>query len=53
MMLQNSTLRLLPAEPSLAADLADYYSRNRSFHQTFDPVRVEEFYTEAYQYKLL
>lgn len=50
---QNPPIRLLPAEPALAAALADYYRRNRDFLRPFEPAREEEFFTPAHQRTLL
>lgn len=46
-------LRLLPAHPDLAAPVADYYLRNRSFLAPFEPVREEGFFTLEGQRALL
>lgn len=52
-MLETENLRLIPADPALAEQLAQYYRRNRSFLQPFEPLREEDFYTAAYQRVLL
>lgn len=39
--------------PSDAEAVVDYYQRNRSFLEEFEPARGSEFYTAAYQAELL
>ncbi len=52
-MLENSFIRLVPAHPSLAGALADYYIRNREFLQPFEPVREEDFFTPEHQRSII
>ena len=47
--MENQYIRLIPAEPSLAEQVVDYYKRNRAFLETFEPVRSEGFFTLEYQ----
>lgn len=42
--MENQYIRLIPAEPSLAEQVVDYYKRNRAFLETFEPVRSEGFF---------
>lgn len=51
--MQNRYVQLVPADESLAQELADYYRRNRTFLKGFEPVRSEEFFTADYQRGLL
>ena len=53
MTLSDEHLTLLPAKPSLAKAVLDYYLRNRDFLAPFDPVREKSFYTLAYQRRAL
>ena len=46
-MMENAAI--IPAEPSLAEQVVDYYKRNRAFLETFEPVRSEGFFTLEYQ----
>ncbi len=43
----------MPADTSLAAKVVDYYNRNRTFLETFEPVRNEEFFSLEYQRSVL
>ena len=43
----------MPADTSLAAKVVDYYNRNRTFLETFEPVRNEEFSSLEYQRSVL
>lgn len=52
-MLTHLRLRLIPADPTLAESVAEYYRRNRSFLQPFEPEREEDFFTAAHQRTLL
>lgn len=47
--MKNQFIQLVPADPSLAQQVVDYYQRNRAFLQAFEPVREEEFYSLEYQ----
>lgn len=49
----NDTIQLLPADPSLASEVTDYYQRNRTFLEKYEPIREEEFFSLEYQRKLL
>lgn len=51
--MQNTQIKLLPADPSLAGQVADYYRRNRSFLEKFEPLRDEAFYSSTYQKEAL
>lgn len=42
-------LLLIPANKSLTEAVTDYYVRNRTFFQAYDPVCEEEFFTHRYQ----
>ena len=44
---------LCPPRPELAAPLADFYRRNRTFFAPWEPRREEDFYTEEGQLALL
>lgn len=46
-------LLLLPASGALAGAAADYYARNRTFLQPFDPAHAPSFYTAEGQRPLL
>lgn len=52
-MIGNDHIQLVPADPSLAEQVADYYKRNRTFLEEFEPIRSEEFFTLEYQKKAL
>ena len=51
--MQNEAICLIPADVSLAAQVADYYARNRAFLAPYKPARTEKFFTPAYQRTLL
>lgn len=51
--MKNQYIQLVPADLSLAGQVADYYKRNRSFLETFEPVRSEEFFSLEYQQAVL
>ena len=51
--MQNASIRLLPADTSLAEPLLDYYRRNREFLRPFEPSRSEDFFTLASQREAL
>ena len=51
--MQNDAICLIPADVSLAAQVADYYARNRAFLAPYEPARTEKFFTPAYQRTLL
>lgn len=53
MKLKIECLELLPADPSLAEQVAEYYQRNREFLRGFEPVRDPAFYTPQFQKGLL
>lgn len=48
-MIENEQIQLVPADVSLAEQLADYYRRNRKFLEKFEPKREEEFFSAEYQ----
>lgn len=52
-MLENEQIQLVPADPSLAGAVTEYYRRNKAFLEAFEPVRDEEFFTLEHQRKLL
>ncbi len=51
--LQTQSIQLVPADESLAEQLADYYRRNRAFLKAFEPVRNREFFTADHQQSIL
>lgn len=51
--MKNQWIELIPAEPELAKEVAEYYRRNREFLKAFEPEREENFFSEEYQRKLL
>lgn len=51
--MENHDICLIPADPSLAEQAADFYQRNREFLEAFEPVRTEEFFTIGYQKEVL
>lgn len=51
--MNNEYIQLVPAEESLAEQLADYYRRNRIFLMESEPTRSEEFFTTDHQRNLL
>ena len=51
--MKNQYIQLVPADTSLAAKVVDYYKRNRTFLETFEPVRNEEFFSLEYQQSVL
>ena len=51
--MKNQYIQLMPADTSLAAKVVDYYNRNRTFLETFEPVRNEEFFSLEYQRSVL
>lgn len=42
--MQNEYIELIPADASLAEQLAEYYRRNREFLEAFEPARSEAFF---------
>lgn len=52
-MMENSHIRLVPADLSLAEQAAEYYQKNREFLKAFEPARSEDFFSPAYQRKIL
>lgn len=52
-MLETGDLLLKEADAAFAAELSAYYLRNRSFFAPFEPLREDDYYTEAYQRKEL
>ena len=52
-MLENGSIRLVPADVSLAGQLVDYYQRNRAFLKAFEPVRDEAFFSLGHQREIL
>ena len=52
-MMENVHIRLVPADLSLAEQAAEYYQKNREFLKAFEPARSEEFFSPAYQRKIL
>lgn len=51
--MENDYIRLVPADPSLAEQVADYYRRNRNFLESFEPKREESFFTPEHQREIL
>lgn len=51
--MKNQYIQLVPADLSLGGQVADYYKRNRSFLESFEPVRSEEFFSLEYQQAVL
>lgn len=51
--LKTESLILLPARPPLARRVMDYYIRNKSFLEPFEPLKSAQFYTEKFQQKNL
>ena len=51
--MENQYIKLVPADPSLAEQVVDYYKRNRAFLEAFEPVRSEEFFSLEYQRAVL
>ena len=51
--MQNQWKQLIPADLSLAEQVVDYYQRNRKFLEKFEPVRLEDFFSLAYQREVL
>lgn len=51
--MKNEHIQLIPADPSLAEEVANYYRRNREFLQKFEPMRDEAFFSCEYQRKVL
>lgn len=51
--MKNQYIQLVPADLSLGGQVADYYKRNRSFLEAFEPVRSEEFFSLEYQQAVL
>lgn len=51
--MENQYIQLVPANVSLAGQVVDYYRRNRSFLETFEPVRDEVFFSLGYQREVL
>ena len=49
MILETEELRLLPADPALAQQAADYYRRNRDFFAPIDPITADPIDTAEYQ----
>ncbi|AXE29977.1 alanine acetyltransferase [Chromobacterium phragmitis] len=47
-MLATARLRLLPADPALAASMLEHQLRNREHFAPWDPTPGEQFYTETY-----
>ena len=48
-MIQNKYIQIIPAELSLAEQVADYYKRNRKFLEKFEPQRSEDFFSLEFQ----
>ena len=51
--MKNQYIHLVPADLSLAEQVIDYYKRNKSFLEAFEPKRSEEFFSLEYQRKIL
>ena len=51
--MKNQYIQLVPAASSLAEQVVDYYKRNRTFLEAFEPVRSEEFFSPEYQRTVL
>ncbi len=52
-MIQNKYIQIIPAELSLAEQVADYYKRNRKFLEKFEPQRSEDFFSLEFQKDVL
>lgn len=52
-MMENRYIQLVPANLSLAEQVVDYYRRNRSFLEAFEPLRNEEFFSLEHQREVL
>lgn len=52
-MMENTHIRLVPADLSLAEQAAEYYQKNREFLKAFEPARSEDFFSPAYQREIL
>lgn len=52
-MMQTKQIQLVPADLSLAEQAADYYRRNRTFLEAFEPKRDERFFSPDYQQEIL
>ena len=51
--MQNEYIQLVPAELSLAEQVVDYYIRNKTFLEKFEPKRDEKFFSLPYQQEVL
>ncbi len=51
--MHNEYIQFLPADLSLAKQVTDYYQRNRSFLEEFEPKRSEDFFSIEHQKKIL
>ena len=51
--MKNQYIQLVPTNISLAEQVADYYKRNRTFLEAFEPTRNEEFFSLEYQQEVL
>ncbi|MFR3628729.1 MAG: GNAT family N-acetyltransferase [Lachnospiraceae bacterium] len=52
-MMENSYIKLIPADLSLAEQAADYYQKNREFLKAFEPARSEDFFSASCQREIL
>lgn len=51
--MKNQYIKLVSVDPSLAEQVVDYYKRNCTFLEAFEPVRSEEFFSLEYQRTVL
>jgi ribosomal-protein-alanine N-acetyltransferase len=51
--MQNKYIELVPADTSLAEQVANYYKRNRKFLADYEPRRDEQFFSLEYQQEVL
>lgn len=51
--MKNQYIQLVPADISLAEQVVDYYKKNRTFLEAFEPIRKEEFFSLKYQQAVL
>ena len=51
--MKNQYIKLVPVNISLTEQVVDYYKRNRTFLEAFEPIRNEEFFSFEHQQKVL
>ena len=51
--MKNQYIQLVPANISLTEQVVNYYKRNRTFLEAFEPIRNEEFFSFEHQQKVL